>query len=155
MKQLSFSEMNLKTGDGIDFQNSDDHFFERKLQELLFCIDGVPFWNEAGGRIAEFAVSLSCTVTSEFNKKKKKIVKQFWINRDTRFPDCDVCPDGWSLSSLESALDELLEQREYFDFLKRHDLFDDGRYLRNRNFQRVLYMDGRIEVIDAAKGRRE
>ena len=50
--------------------------------------------------------------------------------------------------TIDEAIDMLAIEQERFEFFKRYDLIDAGRYWLNRDLKRCFVDDGQVIVID-------
>jgi len=57
----------------------------------------------------------------------------------------DAVPAG---KTIDEAIEMLEAERQRFEFFKRYDLIDTGRYWLNRDLKRCLVDDGQVIVID-------
>ena len=75
------------------------------------------------------------------------------MDRTFRYPDLsgdvdtieDVVAAG---KTVDEAMEMLEAERQRFEFFKRYDLVDSGRYWLNRDFKRCLVDDGKVVVMD-------
>ena len=56
----------------------------------------------------------------------------------------DVVPAG---PTVDEAMESLEAERQRFEFFKRYDLIDTGRYWLNRDLKRCLVDEGKVVVI--------
>ena len=57
----------------------------------------------------------------------------------------DAVPAG---KSIDEAVQMFDMEKERFEFFKRYDLIDTGRYWLNRELKRCLADDGKVVVVD-------
>jgi hypothetical protein len=75
------------------------------------------------------------------------------VNRSFRYPglpeEIDTIEDSVTAGkTIDEAIEMLGAERERFEFFKRFDLIDAGRYWLNRDLQRCLVDEGKVVVID-------
>lgn len=143
----------IKCKDGEEFNNSPEFFRMRDFERTCHVIQSVPFLEPETNDVKEFDVKLSGFVSEKWDKKEKRTKRQFFVNRTFRYPcsrDCldtieDAVPVG---KTIDEAIEMLEAERERFEFFKRYDLIDTGRYWLNRDLKRCLVNDGQVIVID-------
>jgi hypothetical protein len=148
---------NIKSVEGEEFDHSPEFSRMREFEQTCHTIRGIPFLEAETYEIKEFDVVLKGSVQEKWDHQAKKTKRQFFIDRTFRYaglPDdleCigDVVPLG---GSIDEAVASLENEREHFDFFRRHDLIDTGRYWLNRELKRCLVEDGRVIVMDAGGG---
>ena len=79
--------------------------------------------------------------------------RQFFVNRSFTYPDTpddfDTIEDSVSAGkTVDEAIEMMVCERHRFEFFKRYDLIDTGRYWLNRDLKRCLIDDGEVVVID-------
>ncbi len=57
--------------------------------------------------------------------------------------------------TIDEALESLELEKQWFEFFKRYDLIDAGRYWLNRDLPRCFVDDGKVVVLDSHGGSRE
>ena len=75
------------------------------------------------------------------------------MNRSFKYPSTeggldtieDAVPAG---KSIDGAIEMFDMEKERFEFFKRFDLIDTGRYWLNRDLKRCLVDEGKVMVID-------
>ena len=75
------------------------------------------------------------------------------MNRSFRYPDLrgdiDVIEDAVVAGKdIEEAMEMFDMEKERFEFFKRYDLIDTGRYWLNRDLKRCLVDEGKVVVLD-------
>jgi len=143
----------IKCKDGEEFSHSPEFFKMKEFERTRHVICGVPFLEPETHEIREFDVRLSGAVVERWDKREKKTKRRFFVNRSFRYPDLpgdidtieDAVPGG---KSIDEAIESLEAERERFEFFKRFDLIDTGRYWLNRELKRCLVDDGQVIVID-------
>lgn len=143
----------IKSKDGEEFSNSPEFFKMKEFERTCYRIYKVPFLEPETYVVKEFDVMLKGFVQEKLDKKEKTIKRQFFVNRYFRYPDTDPeigdiedsVPAG---KTIDDAMEMLECERQRFDFFKRFDLIDTGRYWLNRELKRCLVDDGQVIVID-------
>ena len=146
-------ENDIKCKDGEEFNHSPEFFKIREFERICHVIQSVPFLESETDEVKEFDVRLSGFVSEKWDKKEKKTKRQFFVNRLFRYPDVpaefdtieDVVPAG---KTIDEAIEMLEAERHHFEFFKRYDLIDTGRYWLNKDLKRCLVDDGQVIVID-------
>jgi hypothetical protein len=144
----------IKCVDGSDFEHSPEFFQIRQFEQTCHTIRGVLFIEREMYEVKEFDVVLKGSVQEKWDRKDKKTKREFFIDRTFRYPGLseglesieDAVPAG---KSIDEALASLEEERERFEFFKRYDLIDAGRYWLNRKLKRCFVEDGRVVVMDS------
>jgi hypothetical protein len=143
----------IKCSDGEEFAFSPDFFKIKEFERTCHMIYGVPFLEPETYVVKEFDVKLSGAVVEKWNKKEKKTKRRFFVNRSFKYPDLpgdvdtidDAVPAG---KTIDEAVESLEVERQRFEFFKRYDLIDTGRYWLNRELKRCWVDDGKVVVID-------
>ena len=52
------------------------------------------------------------------------------------------------LDTIDEAIESFETEKQRFEFFKRYDLIDTGRYWLNRDLKRCLVDDGKVVVMD-------
>mgnify|MGYP006308054819 CR=1 FL=1 len=142
---------NIQCVDGQEFGHSPEFFQIREFARTCHIVRGIPFLDPETYEVGTFDVTLRGSVRERWDRKKKT-KKQFFVDRTFRYPDMaedlesieDAVPAG---NSIDEAIASLGEERERFEFFKRYDLIDTGRYWLNRELQRCIVDRGRVVVI--------
>lgn len=92
-------------------------------------------------------------IQEKWAKKLKKTKRKFFINRSFTYPDLtedfEAIEDSVDTGkAVDGAIESLEAERQHFEFFKRYDLIDTGRYWLNRDLKRCLVDDGEVVVID-------
>ena len=144
---------NIKCKDGEEFDNSPEFFKMREFERTSNVIQAVPFLHPETHQVMEFDVTLTGLVTERWDKKERKNKQRFFVSRLFRYlelPDesesiDDAVPAG---KTVEEAAEVLEAERQRFEFFKKYDLIDTGRYWLNRDLKRCIVDDGKVVVID-------
>ena len=96
---------------------------------------------------------LTGEIKEKWSEKERKVKRRFFINRTFRYPDeehgQDIIEDAVEAGkSIDEAVEMFNVEKERFEFFKRFDLIDNGRYWLNRDLKRCLVDDGKVVVID-------
>ena len=137
------SKENIPSIDGIPYKKSDEELLKEKLEDLLFMTDQVPQLNEETDEIFYVNWTSSIKVLDKWNKKETKDKRKFFIWRSLGFND-NIIEDDFEVKDEMEAIEYIVESHGFQNFLKYNKLIFDGRYLMNFNFERVLYMEGKI-----------
>jgi len=143
---------NIKCKDGEDFDNSPEFFKVVEFEKTRHMIQAVPFLDSETCQVKEFDVTLTGLVTERWDKKERKTKQQFFVHRLFRYLGLsdesgsidDAVPAG---KTVEEAAEVLEAERQRFEFFKRHDLIDTGRYWLNRDLKRCVVDDGQVIVL--------
>jgi hypothetical protein len=143
----------IKCKDGEEFNNSPEFLRMREFERTCHVIESVPFLDPETYKVKEFDVRLKGSVQEKWDRNEKKTKRQFFIDRTFRYPDLaegletieDAVPAG---KTIDEAAQMLEAERQRFEFFKRYDLIDSGRYWLNRDLKRCLVDDGQVIVID-------
>ena len=143
----------IKCKDGEDFDNSLEFFKIKEFERTCHVVQHVPFLDFEIYEIKEFDVILKGAVQEKWDEKEKKTNRKFFVDRTFRYPDLpediDTIEDTVSAGkNVDEAMEMLEVERQRFEFFKRYDLVDSGRYWLNRDFKRCLVDDGKVVVID-------
>jgi hypothetical protein len=143
----------IKCKDGEDFDNSPEFFKIKEFERTCHVVKRVPFLDCEIYEIKEFDVILKGAVQEKWDKKEKKTNRKFFVDRIFRYPDfpddIDTIEDTVSAGkTVDEAMEMLEAERQRFEFFRRYDLVDSGRYWFNRDFKRCLVDDGKVVVID-------
>ena len=143
----------IKCKDGEEFNHSPEFFKMKDFERTCHVIHSVPFLDPETYEVKEFDIMLSGFIHEKWDKKLKKTKMRFLINRSFTYPDL---PEDFETiedsvvagKTIDEAIESLEAKRERFEFFKRHDLIDTGRYWLNRDLQRCLVDEGKVVVID-------
>jgi hypothetical protein len=143
----------IKCKDGEEFSHSPEFFKMKEFERACHTVCGVPFLEPETYRVREFDVTLAGSIEEKWDKCEKKTKRRFFVNRSFRYPDLpgdidvieDVVPAG---KSIDETIEMFDMEKERFEFFKRYDLIDTGRYWLNRDLKRCLVDEGRVVVID-------
>jgi len=143
----------IKCKDGEEFSHSPEFFKMREFERTCHTVCGVPFLEPETDEVKEFDVRLTGAIAEKWDKREKKTKRQFFVNRLFRYPDLpgeiDLIEDAVSAGqTIDEAIEVLEAERQHFEFFKRFDLIDTGRYWLNRELKRCLVDDGQVIVID-------
>jgi hypothetical protein len=143
----------IKCKDGEEFSHSPEFFKMKEFERRCHVIYGVPFVEPETYRVREFDVRLRGAVVEIWDKREKKTKRRFFVNKSFRYPDLpgdmDSIEDAVSAGkSIDEAIENLEAEGERFEFFKRFDLIDTGRYWLNRDLKRCFVDDGEVVVID-------
>lgn len=143
----------IKCKDGEEFDNSPEFFKMQGFEKTCHIIYGIPFLEPESYQVIEFDVMLRGFVQEKWDKHKKRTKRQFFVNRSFRYPGMvdgfDIIEDAVSAGkTIDEAVVTLEAEKQRFEFFKRYDLIDTGRYWLNRDLKRCLVDDGQVIVID-------
>lgn len=154
MKLTEFiRQNNIKCVDGQPFDHSPEFFKVRKFESTCHRISGVPFLDPETHEVKEFDVVLYGYVQEKWDRNEKKTKRRFFVNRSFKHPDSP--PDLETIDdsvvagkNIDEAIEILEAQREHFEFFRRYNLIDTGRYWLNRDLKRCFVDEGKVVVID-------
>lgn len=143
----------IKDKDGDEFSHSPEFFKMKEFERASHTVYGVPFLEPETDEVKEFDVRLTGAVVERWDKREKKTKRRFFVNRSFRYPGAedgldtieDAVPAG---KSIDEAIDMFDMEKERFEFFKRFDLIDTGRYWLNKDLKRCLVDEGKVVVID-------
>ncbi len=143
----------IKCKDGEEFSHSSEIYKMREFEKTCYKIYGVAFLEPEAYKVKEFDVALTGVIIEKWDKKERKINRRFFVNRTFRYPDAeygqDIIEDAVEAGkSIDEAMEMFDIEKERFEFFKRYDLIDVGKYLLNRELKRCLVDDGKVVVID-------
>jgi hypothetical protein len=146
-------ENDIKCKDGEEFSHSPEFFKMKEFERTSHVIYSVPFLEPETYKVREFDVTLSGAIKESWDKKERNIKRRFFVNRSFRQPDAvpglEVIEDAVDAGkSIDEAVETLEIEKERFEFFKRYDLIDAGRYWFNRELKRCLVDEGKVVVID-------
>ena len=154
MNLVEFVRQNdIKSVDGGDFDHSPEFAKMRQFEQTCHTIRGVLFVEPETYAFRQFDVVLRGSVQEKWDRRERKNNRQFFIDRTFRYPGLseglesieDAVPAG---KTVDEAMASLEADRERFDFFKRYDLIDAGRYWLNRDLKRCFVEDGRVIAIN-------
>jgi len=143
----------IKCKDGEEFDHSPEFFKMQKFENTCHIIYSVPFWEPEAYKVKEFDVMLTGSVQEKWDKNEKKTKRRFFINRSFTYPDLpgdfETIEDSVVVGkTIDKAIESLEDEIQRFEFFKRYDLIDTGRYWLNRDLQRCLVDEGKVVVIE-------
>ena len=143
----------IKYTDGQEFSHSDEFYKMKEFERMSHVIYGVPFLEPETYRVREFDVTLTGAIKERWDEKEKKIKRRFFVNRSFRhmdeMPGLEAIEDAVAAGkSVDEAVEMFQIEKERFEFFKRYDLVDAGRYWLNRDLKRCLVDEGKVMVID-------
>jgi hypothetical protein len=148
-----FRQNDIKCTGGEAFDDGPEFFKVREFERTCHRIHGVPFLDPQTRRVKEFNVTLTGYVQEQWDQFEKKTKQRFLVNRSFRAPDSP--PNSKTIDdsvvagrNIDEAIEILEDQRERFEFFRRYDLIDTGRYWLNRDLKRCLVDEGKVVVID-------
>jgi len=133
----------IKCSNGEEFDHSPEFFKIKEFERTSHAICRVPFWQRETDKIIKFDVMLKGFAYEKWDKKAKKTKQRFFVNRSFQYPDL---PEGFETiedsvdagKSIDEAVEMLEAERQRFEFFRRYDLIDTGRYWLNRDLKRCL-----------------
>jgi len=143
---------NIKCKDGEEFSHSPEFYKMKEFERTCHTIYGVPFLEPETYTVREFDVTLTGSIKERWEEKERKTKRRFCVNRSFRHSDEvpgvetieDAVPAG---KSVDEAMEMFDIEKERFEFFKRYDLIDAGRYWLNRDLKRCLVDEGKVVVI--------
>jgi hypothetical protein len=143
----------IKSKDGAEFDHSPEFFKMKKFENTCHMIYSVPFLEPETYKIKEFDVMLTGIIQEKWDKNEKKTKRRFFINRSFTYPDLpenfETIEDSVVVGkTIDEAIESLEAERHRFEFFKRYDLIDTGRYWLNRDLKRCLVDEGMVVVIE-------
>jgi hypothetical protein len=150
----------IQCKDGEEFDHSPEFFKMQEFERTCHTVFAVPFLEPETYEIKEFDVVLKGSVREKWDRKEKKTQRQFFIDRTLRYPkqadSIDTIEDAVDAGkTIDEALESLELEKQRFEFFKRYDLIDAGRYWLNRDLRRCFVDDGKVVVLDSHGGSRE
>jgi len=108
------------------------------------------------GRLRKFDIALSGRIEEGRDARTRRTTRQFLVSRCFRHPGSpegpeeieDAVPAG---SSIDEAVKVLIAEKDRFEFFRRYDLIDTGRYWLNRNLERCFVVDGQVIKADGGE----
>ncbi len=143
----------IKCKDGEEFNHSPEFFMRKEFEKTHHMIYTVPFLDPETYKVKELDVMLTGFIKEQWDRHEKKTKRQFFVNRSFTYPDMpdevETIEDSFTAGkTIDEAIAALEAEKERFEFFKRFDLIDTGRYWLNRDLKRCLVMDGQVIVID-------
>ena len=139
--------------DGEDFSHSAEFFKMKEFERTRHVIYAVPFLEPETYKVREFDVALVGFIEEKWDKQHKKTQRKFFVHRSFTSPDlprdAKMIEDSVEAGrTIDEAIEILEAERERFEFFKRFDLVDAGRYWLNRDLKRCIVDDGKVVIID-------
>jgi len=143
----------IRCMDGEEFGHSPEFYKMKEFERTCHTIYGVPFLEPETYTVREFNVTLTGAIKERWDEKERKIKRRFFVNRSFRHrdevPELETIEDAVVAGkSVDEAMEMFDIEKERFEFFKRYDLIDAGRYWLNRDLKRCLVDDGKVVVID-------
>ncbi len=143
----------IKCVDGADFDHSPDFYKIQRFEKTCHTVTDVPFLEPETYIVKEFDIHLTGFIKEKWDKAEKKTKRQIFINRSFIYPgmpnEFDVIEDSFPAGkTIDEAIAALEAEKQHFEFFKKFDLIDTGRYWLNRDLKRCLVVDGQVIVID-------
>jgi len=143
----------IKCKDGEEFSHSPEFFKMKEFERMCHIIYTVPFLEPETYKVKEFDVILTGYIEEKWDKQLKETKRRFFINRLFTHPDL---PEGFEAiedsvdvgRTIEEAIESMELERQRFEFFRKFDLIDTGRYWLNRDLKRCIVDDGKVVVID-------
>ena len=143
---------NIQAVDGDDFDHSPEVVKMRQFEQTAHAIHSVSFIEPETREIKEFDVVLKGSVHEKWDPRERKSKCQFFVDRTFRQSGLsedvetieDAVPAG---TTIDEGMAMLEAERERFEFFRRYDLIDAGRYWLNRQLKRCVVTHGRVVVI--------
>ena len=154
MKLTEFIRQNdIKCVDGGAFDHSPEFIKMKEFERTCHRVYGVPFLDPETHEVKEIDVMLTGYVQENWDKFKKKTKQRFFVNRSFTYPGMlehsETIDDSVVAGkNIDEAIEILEAQREHFEFFKRYDMIDTGRYWLNRDLRRCFVDEGKVVVID-------
>ncbi len=143
----------IKSKDGEEFCHSPAFFKMKEFENTCHVIYSVLFLEPETYKVKEFDVMLAGFIQEKWDKNEKKTKRWFFIDRSFTYPDlpedCETIEDSVVVGkTIDEAIESLEAERQRFEFFRRFDLIDTGRYWLNRDLQRCLVDEGKVVVIE-------
>ena len=143
----------IKCKDGEEFSHSPEFFKMKEFERTCHIIHAVPFLEPDTYKIKEFDVILKGFIEEKWEMKLKKTKTKFFIHRSFTYPDTsedfDTIEDSVDTGkTIDEAVEMLKAEKQRFEFFKKFDLIDTGRYWLNRDLKRCLVDDGQVIDVD-------
>jgi len=148
-----FRQNDIKCKDGGDFSHSPEFFKMKEFEKTCHIIYAVLFLEPETYKVKEFDVILTGFIQERWDKQLKKTKRKFFVNRSFTYPDLpedfETIEDSVEAGkTIDEAIETLEAERQRFEFFKKFDLIDTGRYWLNRDLKRCIVDDGKVIVID-------
>ena len=143
----------IKCKDCEEFSHSPEFFRMKEFERMCHIVYTVPFLEPETYEVKEFDVMLTGFIEEKWDKKLRKTKTRFFIHRSFTYPgtseDFGTIEDSVDAGkAIEEAVEMLEAEKQRFEFFKKFDLIDTGRYWLNRDLKRCMVDDGQVIVID-------
>jgi len=143
----------IKCKDGEEFSHSPEFFRMKEFEKTCHNIYAVPFLEPETYKIKEFDVVLTGFIEEKWNKQFKETKRRFFINRLFTHPDLpedfETIEDSVDAGkTIDEAIEAMEAERQRFEFFKKFDLIDTGRYWLNRDLKRCIVDDEKVIILD-------
>ena len=143
----------IKCKDGEEFSHSPEFFKMKEFEKMCHMIYAVLFLEPETYKVREFDVALVGFIEEKWDKQQKKTKRKFIVNRSFTYPDLpeeiETIEDSVEAGrTIDEAIETLESERERFEFFKKFDLIDTGRYWLNRDLKRCIVDEGKVVIID-------
>lgn len=149
MNLLEFVEKNnIPTTNKIITDKTDFEILRDDLEKIVKSLTDIPSIDSETDEIIRFSGELRIKVELKKLKSRKNkiiynVIRELKFNKDG-FNWFDVV----ETKTKEEALSFLYSEFYFDNFLKYNNIFFDGRYLRDFEFKKVIYVDGKIKRVD-------
>ena len=143
------SKENIPSVDGVPYEKSNEELLKEKLEDLIFTTKDIPQLIEDSDKIVFVNWTSSISVVDKWDKKKKKNQRKFLICRFLEVNNYDPIGHDFEAKDETEAIEYIIESYCFQNFLKYNKLIFDGRYLLNFNFERMIYLDGRVQKLSS------
>jgi len=125
----------------------------KEFEKTCHIIYAVLFLESETYKVKEFDVILTGFIQERWDKQLKKTKRKFFVNRLFTYPDLpedfETIEDSVEAGkTIDEAIETLEAERQRFEFFKKFDLIDTGRYWLNRDLKRCIVDNGKVIVID-------
>jgi hypothetical protein len=143
----------IKCKDGEEFSHSPEFFKMKEFEKTCRTIYAVPFLEPGTYEVKGFDVILTGFIEEKWDKKSKKTKRKFLVNRSFTYPDLpedfETIEDSVDAGkTIDEAIEAMEAERQRFEFFKKFDLIDTGRYWLNRDLKRCIVDDGKVIIMD-------
>lgn len=143
----------IKCKDGEEFSHSPEIFRMKEFEKTCHNIYAVPFLEPKIYKVKEFDVILIGFIEEKWDKQLKETKRRFFINRLFTHPDLpedfETIEDSVNAGkTIEEAIESMELERQRFEFFKKFDLIDTGRYWLNRDLKRCIVDDEKVIILD-------